>query len=127
MCSKYDIYMQMNDALGSLLGSPNHILGEAVRRSLSIIAPVLVLAKVESATLDLAGHVSVTLLESGAWSEEPSHQDCQSPKGRQLFFYETDTQGDGVASWPPARVLVHAPPVPSPIRVSHISVNDVHK
>ena len=67
------------------MGSPNVILGGAVSHILGYVMSlsiVIAQTKGESATLDPAGHVSVTLLESGAWSEEPSH----GPKRRQLFF-----------------------------------------
>ena len=69
----------------------------------------------ESATLDPADHVSVTLLYSRAGRGLSSVISMpRLPEGSSSFTRHT--QGDGVASWPPARVLVHAPAVPSPIR-----------
>ena len=86
------------------MGSPNLILGEAVsrsahpwiRRSLSIIAPVLGIkglqcscpmqsqTKGESATLDPAGHVSVTYSRAGRGLRNRAGQ---SPKEKAALLF----------------------------------------
>ena len=121
--------MQMNDGLGIVNGiaylerlflAP-HILGY-VGPSLSLVYTCRVKPRGSPRP---AGHVIYSRVGRGLRNRATTAPEPELR--RQLFFYETDTQGDGVASWPlPARVLVHAPPVPSPIRVSHILVNDVH-